>query len=172
MYDIINVASRRFDGVRISVYPVQVQGSAAARQICNGVAYFNTQKNVDVIIVARGGGSFEDLFAFNEEIVARAVYSSGIPVISAVGHETDYTLCDMAADLRAPTPSAAAELAVPEKQAVRDYIGKSREDMRSHCATAADLHAGTGRTARSLRAEPLSRRLETNCAGRSRRSAG
>lgn len=161
MYDIINVATRRFEGVRITIYPVQVQGSGAAKQVCDGIAFFNAQRKVDVIIVARGGGSFEDLFTFNEEIVARAVYDSEIPVISAVGHETDYTLCDMAADLRAPTPSAAAELAVPEKQAIRDYIGKSRSDMRlalrawlQGCER--ELAAQQG----SLRAAPLSRRLE------------
>ncbi len=130
MYDIINVATRRFEGVHIIVYPVQVQGILAARQVCEGIAHFNAARNADVIIVARGGGSFEDLIAFNEESVARAVYGSEIPVISAIGHETDYTLCDMAADLRAPTPSAAAELAVPEKQAVRDYIARSRDEMR------------------------------------------
>ena len=161
MYDIINVATRRFDGVRITVYPVQVQGEAAAKQVCAGIAFFNEQRAVDVVIVARGGGSFEDLFAFNEEIVARAVYASEIPVISAVGHETDYTLCDMAADLRAPTPSAAAELAVPEKRAVREYIGKSRDDMRLSLRAklqgcVRDLEAQQ----RSLRAASLSRRLE------------
>lgn len=161
MYDIINVATRRFEGVRITIYPVQVQGSAAAKQVCEGIAFFNEQGKVDVIVVARGGGSFEDLFAFNEEIVARAVYDSEIPVISAVGHETDYTLCDMAADLRAPTPSAAAELAVPEKQAMREYIGKSRNDMRY--ALRARLQNSERELAvqhGSLRAAPLSRRLE------------
>jgi exodeoxyribonuclease VII large subunit len=122
LYDIINVASRRFDGVRITVYPVPVQGVEAAARICNGIEHFNRSCEVDVIIVARGGGSFEDLFAFNEEIVARAVFASEIPIVSAVGHETDYTLCDMAADLRAPTPSAAAELVVKEKQAVIDFL--------------------------------------------------
>jgi len=161
MYDIINVATRRFEGVRITIYPVQVQGSGAARQICEGIAHFNVQGKVDVIIVARGGGSFEDLFAFNEEIVARAVYESDIPVISAVGHETDYTLCDMAADLRAPTPSAAAELAVPEKQTLREYIAGSTEDMG---VALRNMLAGYERelTDRqsSLRTAPLSRRLE------------
>ena len=161
MYDIINVATRRFEGVRITIYPVQVQGAAAARQVCEGIKYFNSQRAVDVIIVARGGGSFEDLFAFNEEIVARSVYDSEIPIISAVGHETDYTLCDMAADLRAPTPSAAAELAVPEKQAIREYIVKSREDMRlSLRARLQGCERDLEAQQRSLRAAPLSRRLE------------
>ena len=122
LYDIINVAARRFEGICITVYPVSVQGVEAAPDVCRGIEYFSRQGMVDVIIVARGGGSFEDLFAFNEEMVARAVYASEIPVVSAVGHETDYTLCDMAADLRAPTPSAAAELVVREKQAVWDTL--------------------------------------------------
>jgi exodeoxyribonuclease VII large subunit len=126
MYDIINVATRRFDGIRISVYPAPVQGADAAARVSEGIGYFNRARDVDVIIVARGGGSFEDLFAFNEETVARAVYASDIPVVSAVGHETDYTLCDMAADLRAPTPSAAAELVVSEKKAVLDALEASK----------------------------------------------
>ncbi len=122
LYDIINVATRRFDGIRITVYPVPVQGADAAVRVSEGIAHFNRTRSVDVIIVARGGGSFEDLFAFNEETVARAVYVSDIPVVSAVGHETDYSLCDMAADLRAPTPSAAAELVVREKRAIIDAL--------------------------------------------------
>ena len=161
MYDIINVATRRFEGVHITIYPVQVQGSGAARQVCEGITYFNVQGKVDVIIVARGGGSFEDLFAFNEETVARAVYDSDIPVISAVGHETDYTLCDMAADLRAPTPSAAAELAVPEKQTIREYIAGSAEDIRLSLRNRVSVYARElSDRQSSLRTAPLSRRLE------------
>ena len=114
--DIINVASRRFPGVQIVLFPVAVQGSAAAGEITNAIEAFNRVKNIDAIIVARGGGSLEDLWAFNEEIVARAIFNSEIPVISAVGHETDYTIADMTADFRAPTPSAAAEIAVPERK--------------------------------------------------------
>ncbi len=132
MHDIIVVATRRFEGVRITVYPVQVQGEGAAGQICEGIRYFNDTKSVDVMIVGRGGGSFEDLFAFNEECVARAVFDSDIPVVSAVGHETDYTLCDMAADLRAPTPSAAAELVVKEKAAVYEYLIEIKKQLRSN----------------------------------------
>ena len=122
VHDIINVATRRFDGVRITVYPAKVQGEGAAEQIATGIDYFNSHTDADVLIVGRGGGSFEDLFAFNEEIVARKVFESAIPVVSAVGHETDYSLCDMAADLRAPTPSAAAELVVKDKAAIVSYI--------------------------------------------------
>lgn len=114
--DIINVASRRFPGIQIVLFPVAVQGSTAAGEIANAIESFNNSYNVDVIILARGGGSLEDLWAFNEEIVARAIFNSKIPVISAVGHETDYTIADMTADYRAPTPSAAAEVAVPDKR--------------------------------------------------------
>ncbi|MDD5602978.1 MAG: exodeoxyribonuclease VII large subunit [Eubacteriales bacterium] len=113
--DIINVAGRRFPEMNIRLFPVAVQGEDAARQIAHAVDTFNRLACVDVIIVARGGGSLEELWAFNEEAVARSIYRSVIPVISAVGHETDYTIADFAADLRAPTPSAAAEIAVPEK---------------------------------------------------------
>jgi exodeoxyribonuclease VII large subunit len=100
--------------VNIKLFPAQVQGAGAADTICNGISYFNETKNVDVIIIARGGGSLEDLWPFNEEKTAWAIYNSAIPVISAVGHETDFTIADFVADLRAPTPSAAGELAVPQ----------------------------------------------------------
>ncbi len=129
LHDIINVATRRFEGVSITVYPVQVQGQYAASDICRAIAYFNENMQTDVIIVARGGGSFEDLSAFNEESVARAVYESKIPIVSAVGHETDYTLCDMAADLRAPTPSAAAELVVKEKGALCEMLKEYKQKI-------------------------------------------
>ena len=129
LHDIINVATRRFDGIHLTVYPVPVQGSDAPDRICCAIEYFNSTQNVDVIIVARGGGSFEDLAAFNEESVARAVYSSDIPVVSAVGHETDYSLCDMAADLRAPTPSAAAEIVVREKRAMIDALQRQKKTL-------------------------------------------
>ena len=111
--DIINVSTRRNPNVRIRLIPVQVQGDGAKEQIVAGIKKFNKEKLADVIILGRGGGSLEDLWAFNEEVVARAIYESKIPIISAVGHETDYSISDFVADLRAPTPSAAAELAVP-----------------------------------------------------------
>lgn len=112
--DIFNVLSRRFPAAEIVLRPTQVQGEGAAQDIARAIYLFNEYNAADVLIVGRGGGSIEDLWAFNEEIVAKAVFDSEIPVISAVGHETDYTICDFVADLRAPTPSAAAELAVPD----------------------------------------------------------
>ncbi len=111
--DIINVSTRRNPNVYIKLLPVPVQGEGAAIKIVDAIKTMNDKKLADVIIVARGGGSLEDLWPFNEEIVARAIYESELPVISAVGHETDFTIADFVADLRAPTPSAAAELAVP-----------------------------------------------------------
>ena len=117
--DMINVFGRRFPYTELVLYPALVQGVGAAADIAGGVEYFNKSDSVDVIIVGRGGGSLEDLWAFNDEALARAVAASRIPVISAVGHETDFTICDFAADLRAPTPSAAAELAVPETEDIK-----------------------------------------------------
>lgn len=112
--DIFNVLGRRYPVAEVVVRSAKVQGEGAAQDIAAAIREFNEQNGADVLIVGRGGGSVEDLWAFNEEIVARAVYDSHIPVISAVGHETDYTICDFVADLRAPTPSAAAEIAVPD----------------------------------------------------------
>lgn len=112
--DIFNVLKRRYPAAQVVVRPAQVQGEGAGEDIAKAIEEFNELNGADVLIVGRGGGSIEDLWAFNEEVVARAVYNSRIPVISAVGHETDYTICDFVADLRAPTPSAAAELAVPD----------------------------------------------------------
>lgn len=112
--DIKNVLSRRYPLAEMIFYPALVQGDGAADDIVNAIKYFNKFNLADVLIVGRGGGSIEDLWAFNEEALARSIYESDIPVISAVGHETDFTICDFVADLRAPTPSAAAELAVPD----------------------------------------------------------
>ncbi len=114
--DILRVLKRRFHNVNILLYPARVQGEGAAQEIVEGIRYFNRSGTAEVLIVARGGGSIEDLWAFNEEIVARAIAASRLPVISAVGHETDYTIADFVADLRAPTPSAAAELVVRRRQ--------------------------------------------------------
>lgn len=114
--DIIQVLTRRFPNFRLQLMPVQVQGEGAAASIAAAIERFNRLEQADVLIVGRGGGSMEDLWAFNEEIVARAVYNSKIPVISAVGHETDFTICDFTADRRASTPSVAAELAVPVRR--------------------------------------------------------
>ena len=125
--DIINVSTRRNPNVYIKLLPVPVQGAGAAEKIAKAIETMNELKLADVIIVARGGGSLEDLWPFNEEIVARAIYASELPVISAVGHETDFTIADFVADLRAPTPSAAAELAVPN---VFDLIQKIQNNER------------------------------------------
>ncbi|MBM4338573.1 MAG: exodeoxyribonuclease VII large subunit [Deltaproteobacteria bacterium] len=114
--DMIQIIQRRFENVRLLLYPVKVQGEGAAVEISEAIRYLDKRGNIDVIIVGRGGGSLEDLWAFNEEEVARAIFHSKIPIISAVGHETDYTIADFVADLRAPTPSAAAELVVRDKR--------------------------------------------------------
>ena len=121
--DILRVLKRRFPNAHVSVYPAKVQGTGAAAEIVQGLQYFNRAKTVDVLILARGGGSLEDLWAFNEEILARAIFASEIPVITGIGHETDFTIADFVADLRAPTPSAAAEIVV-----------KSREEFERHIA--------------------------------------
>ena len=120
--DIINVSTRRNPGVHIRLYPVRVQGPGAAEKIAEGIKFMNENKLADVLIIGRGGGSLEDLWPFNEEIVARAIYDSELPIISAVGHETDFTIADFVADLRAPTPSAAAELAVANIDDVRETL--------------------------------------------------
>ncbi|MBR1970486.1 MAG: exodeoxyribonuclease VII large subunit [Clostridia bacterium] len=123
--DMINVIKRRCPMVKIIIYPCLVQGDGASKTIVEAIEYFNSKKLVDVIIIGRGGGSIEDLWAFNEETTARAAYNSEIPVISAVGHETDFTISDFVSDLRAPTPSAAAELAVPDILELKNQIDTS-----------------------------------------------
>lgn len=127
--DIIRVAGRRYPAAEIVLYPVHVQGELAVGEICSGIDYFNIEKNVDVMIVGRGGGSLEDLWAFNSEAVVRAVTASDIPVISAVGHQTDFTLVDLAADVSAATPSMAAELAAPDSAVMRERLAASHRRM-------------------------------------------
>lgn len=135
--DIINVATRRFPIAEIIIYPALVQGAGAKESIVKAISYFNLTNSVDTIIVGRGGGSIEDLWAFNEECVARAIFSSKIPVISAVGHETDFTIADYVADLRAPTPSAAAEICVPSADEISRFI--SICSARMHTAVGARI---------------------------------
>jgi exodeoxyribonuclease VII large subunit len=120
--DIVTVAKRRHPGIQLVLFPVQVQGMEAAAQIARAIEVFNRRGNVDILIVGRGGGSLEELWAFNEEKVVRAITASHIPVVSAVGHQTDYTLADFAADRRAATPSQAAEIVVPDVKELRKYI--------------------------------------------------
>ncbi|HJJ04170.1 MAG: exodeoxyribonuclease VII large subunit [Clostridia bacterium] len=120
--DIINVSTRRNPNVHIRLFPIPVQGKGAELEIADAIRIMNEKKLADVLILARGGGSIEDLWPFNEEITARAIYNSKIPIISAVGHETDFTIADFVADLRAPTPSAAAELAVPDIEEIKKKL--------------------------------------------------
>ncbi len=130
VHDMITVLNRRWPGLEILIYPVKVQGNGAKEEIAQAVADFNAYlPGTDVLLVGRGGGSIEDLWAFNEELVARAIAASRIPVISCVGHETDTTIADFVADLRAPTPSAAAELAVPDQAAVLTQVADSRRRL-------------------------------------------
>ena len=128
--DIINVSTRRNPNVYIKLLPVPVQGEGASEKIAYGIDFMNKNKLADVLILARGGGSLEDLWPFNEEIVARSIYNSEIPIISAVGHETDFTIADFVADLRAPTPSAAAELAVPDIYEINKNLNSYKDRLR------------------------------------------
>ena len=131
--DIINVTGRRFPLAKLYIYPSLVQGDGAEENLIRGVDYFDKSGLVDVIIIGRGGGSIEDLWAFNSERLARRIFEAKIPVISAVGHETDFTICDFVADMRAPTPSAAAELAVPDIRELYmrldSYVGRSTSSL-------------------------------------------
>ena len=122
IHDILNVLQRRFASLEVLLYPVRVQGEGSAFEIAQAIDEMNLLAEVDVLIVGRGGGSLEDLWAFNEEVVARAVYRSKIPIISAVGHETDWSICDFVADLRAPTPSAAAEIVIASADELRSQL--------------------------------------------------
>ena len=140
--DIRTVIGRRYPLVELLLAPAMVQGDSAAETIVEGIAALNDEPDVDAIIVARGGGSLEDLWPFNEEPVARAVFSSRVPVVSAVGHETDFTVCDLVADVRAPTPSAAAEMVVPDRMDLLQRLSTSVHQVES--ATARHLGAATG----------------------------
>ena len=157
--DIINIARRRNDSVQLVIYPAQVQGDGAEKTIAAGIAYFNTREDIDLIIVGRGGGSLEDLWPFNTEITVRAIVASAIPIVSAVGHEIDTTLSDMAADLRAPTPSAAAELVVWSKSEFREQIQGMLSSQASELQYLVD-HARLelkSRMSRSVYIRPLDR---------------
>ena len=127
--DFLQIINRRFPDVNIKIFPALVQGAQASRQVAAGVDFFNRTRNVDVIVVTRGGGSMEDLWPFNEEILARAIARSNIPVISAVGHEIDFTICDFVADLRVPTPSAAAELVIGRREEFITRLERAAKDL-------------------------------------------
>lgn len=129
--DIKNITKRRYPIAELVIVPTVVQGDSAPADICKSIDILDNRGNIDVIIVGRGGGSLEDLWAFNTEQVARAVFECNTPIISAVGHETDYTICDFVSDLRAPTPSAAAELAVPDSSALIDYLDDIKNRLSS-----------------------------------------
>jgi len=153
--DILNVVTRRFANVHILLYPSRVQGEGAANEIAEGISRLNELEGIDVIIAARGGGSLEDLWAFNEEPVARAIFASRVPVISAVGHETDYTISDFVADVRAPTPSAAAELVVHRKEdLVREVEALGHELLRAVTARLMVMRGSLEKATRGLR-DPL-----------------
>ena len=151
--DILQVARRRFDGLSVTIYPARVQGAGAASEIVEGIRALNRRGGFDVLVVARGGGSAEDLAAFNDERVARALAASAIPTISAVGHETDWTISDFVADLRAPTPSAAAELVVAAKEEVQRRVGGAKSRVRR--AMAASISARQRDLGRLSRADGL-----------------
>lgn len=130
VHDMITIMKRRYSNMDVLIYPVKVQGTGASLEIAQAIHALNDEPDLDLLIVGRGGGSLEDLWAFNEEVVIRAIRQSRLPVISAVGHETDTTLADLAADMRAPTPSAAAEMAVPEKTILADQVAQYRSQLR------------------------------------------
>ena len=133
--DILNILQRRHHTASVLIFPAQVQGEAAAPEVSAGIRYFNRARNVDVMIVARGGGSAEDLAAFNDEELARTVAASEIPVISAVGHETDFTILDFVADLRAPTPSAAAEMVIRSREEIEEQVDSCIRAWKKRYAT-------------------------------------
>jgi exodeoxyribonuclease VII large subunit len=159
--DMLHILRRRFENIEVVLYPVKVQGAGAADEIAQGIGYLGEQGEVDLIIVGRGGGSIEDLWAFNEEVVARAIFASPVPIISAVGHETDFTIADFVADVRAPTPSAAAEIAVREKgdllRMLGDRMTRMGREMAHFLARSRDQVIGVQGKIRDPR-----RRIEEN----------
>jgi len=174
--DILNILARRHHSANVLIYPAQVQGEAASLEVAAGVRHFNHRHRVDVIIVARGGGSAEDLASFNDEGLARTVASSGVPVISAVGHETDFTILDFVADLRAPTPSAAAELVIRSRQEIENQAASLEERlsravryrllMGRHALTELAQHGAFARMMETIhqreqRLDDLTHRIET-----------
>jgi exodeoxyribonuclease VII large subunit len=155
--DVLRVIKRRHPKMEVLIYPVPVQGADAVPSIVEAIQFFNREKNVEVMIVGRGGGSLEDLWAFNEEEVARAIYASRIPVISAVGHETDYTIADFVADLRAPTPSAAAEMVVESEEHLREFIHSLSSRLVMSIRQELERRRDTVRHAARLLADPRKR---------------
>lgn len=149
--DFLQILDRRFPNVHVKIYPAQVQGTGAAAQVAAGIRFFNRTRSADVIVVTRGGGSMEDLWCFNEEELAREIAASTIPVISAVGHEIDFTICDFAADLRVPTPSAAAELVIGRHDDITSRLERCAKDMTGSLRTGlADRRAKLERLAGSV----------------------
>ena len=136
LQDFLNIINRRFPNIKIKIYPASVQGRGAEKEVAAGVVYFNAKCPVDVIVVTRGGGSMEDLWAFNDESLARTIADSKIPVISAVGHEIDFTICDFVSDLRVPTPSAAAELVIGNQEELKSKI----KDLDKHIKSSLELY--------------------------------
>ena len=178
VHDIKTVAAKRYPLCEIMLYPVEVQGEKAEKEIVSAIEYFNKKSCVDVIIVGRGGGSIEDLWAFNKESVARAIASSKIPIISAVGHETDFTICDFISDIRAATPSAAAEIALPDASAVKsmmDNFEKRIKELTHQKISDCDYYLRSAKNALKLcnvsaeidlnlfRVEKMSENLEKYC---------
>jgi exodeoxyribonuclease VII large subunit len=151
IHDMLHILYRRFPNMRIDIYPVRVQGDASAGEISKAVNRANARADADVIVLARGGGSMEDLATYNSEVVARSIFASDIPVVSAIGHETDYTIADFVADLRAPTPSAAAELLVP----VKSELVVRQDEIRQRCYRAVENII----VSRRQRCDELTRRL-------------
>lgn len=139
--DVLNILNKRFPGFHLILNPVRVQGEGAAEEIASAIQFFNHSRLVDVIIVARGGGSIEDLWPFNEEVVASAIFHSEIPIISAVGHETDFSLSDFVADVRAPTPTAAAQMVIPDKSLLFDHLALARRRMQQTISQQVRHHA-------------------------------